>query len=83
MTKGQKRQKEGRSSRGVEICVPKGGKQHATATEAVPQAFVGESMRRGLKAVSGKRTGRKPKYPFSGLLRCGTCGARFVIAARA
>ena len=43
---------------------------------------VGASVRRGLNAVSAQRAGRKPKYLFSGLLNCGTCGARFVIADR-
>lgn len=38
-------------------------------------------VRRGLNAAS-KRAGRKPKYLFSGLLSCGTCGARLVIADR-
>src|SRR5262249_23131942 len=43
---------------------------------------VGEGVRRGLKAATAKRAGRKPKYLFSGLLRCGSCGARLVIADR-
>jgi hypothetical protein len=43
---------------------------------------LGKLVRRGLNSASAKRAGRKPKYLFSGLLNCGTCGARFVIADR-
>jgi len=43
---------------------------------------LGNRVRRGLNAISAKRAGRRPKYLFSGLLNCGTCGARFVIADR-
>ena len=42
---------------------------------------IGEHVRRGHEAAR-KRTGRKPKFLFSGLLQCGLCGARFVIADR-
>ena len=39
-------------------------------------------LRGGLQAADCYRLGRKPKYLFSGLLCCGLCGARFVIADR-
>ncbi len=35
---------------------------------------IGESVRRGHKAAAQKRTGRKPKFLFSGLLQCGVNG---------
>lgn len=43
---------------------------------------IGGSVRKGLQAAQRCRPGRKPKYLFSGLLHCGFCGARFVIADR-
>jgi len=43
---------------------------------------LGKRVRHSLNAVSAKRAGRKPKYLFSGLLNCGTCGSRFVVADR-
>ena len=43
---------------------------------------IGDKVRKGYQAALRSRPGRKPKYPFSGLLRCGLCGARFVMADR-
>jgi site-specific DNA recombinase len=43
---------------------------------------IGDKVRKGYQAALHSRPGRKPKYPFSGLLRCGLCGARFVMADR-
>jgi DNA invertase Pin-like site-specific DNA recombinase len=44
---------------------------------------IGGRVRKGLQATECSRPGRKPKYLFSGLVRCGVCGARYVIADRA
>ena len=52
------------------------------ARQRVRSEDVGESVRRALNAVTAKRAGRKPKFLFSGLLNCGICGARLVIADR-
>jgi site-specific DNA recombinase len=43
---------------------------------------IGSRVRKGLQAAQCCRAGRKPKYLYSGLLYCGLCGARFVIADR-
>ena len=45
------------------------------------QAEVGDRIRLGLRAASsaGSSTGRGFKYLFSGLLKCGHCGANFVM----
>jgi site-specific DNA recombinase len=43
---------------------------------------VGDRVRKGYQAALRNHAGRKPKFLFSGLLRCGTCGARLVIADR-
>jgi site-specific DNA recombinase len=40
---------------------------------------IGERVREGLSQSDANRTGRGPKYLFSGLLKCGKCGANFVI----
>jgi site-specific DNA recombinase len=42
--------------------------------------IVGERVRAGIAAGNAGRTGRGPKFLFSGLLRCGHCGSNFVIA---
>ena len=43
---------------------------------------IGERVKRGLSKDSARRTGRGPKYLFSGLLKCGKCGANFTIASK-
>ena len=43
---------------------------------------IGDRVRKGLQAAECCRPGRKPKYLFSGLIHCGCCGARYVIADR-
>lgn len=43
---------------------------------------VGERVRAGVSRDRAKRTGREPKFPFSGLLKCGVCGASFVMAGK-
>ncbi len=40
---------------------------------------IGERVRRGLANDTARRTGRGPKYLFSGLLKCGKCGSNFVV----
>jgi site-specific DNA recombinase len=52
------------------------------ARQRVRSEDVGESVRRALNAAAAKRKGRKPKFLFSGLLNCGICGARLVMADR-
>lgn len=42
---------------------------------------IGESVRQGLRRAAN-RTGRKPSFLFSGLLKCGCCGANFVMTDR-
>lgn len=41
---------------------------------------IGERVKKGLRRESARRVGGEPKYLFSGLLICGECGARFVVA---
>lgn len=43
---------------------------------------IGARIKRGLSKDAAKRTGRGPKYLFSGLLKCGKCGANFTIASK-
>ena len=43
---------------------------------------VGDRVRKGYQAGLRNRPGRKPRFLFSGLLRCGMCAARLVIADR-
>ena len=63
--------------------VPQDLWERVKARQKARSEDIGESVRRGHKAAAQKRTGRKPKFLFSGLLQCGLCGARFVIADRA
>lgn len=43
----------------------------------------GERVKMGLRAAeadaTGRSTGRGPKYLFSGLLKCGCCGANYIM----
>jgi site-specific DNA recombinase len=43
---------------------------------------IGEKVKAGVARDRAARTGREPKFPFSGLLKCGKCGANFVMAGR-
>ncbi len=43
---------------------------------------IGERVKRGLSKDAAKRTGRGPKFLFSGLLKCGKCGASYTIASK-
>ena len=43
---------------------------------------IGERVKRGLSKDAAKHTGRGPRYLFSGLLKCGECGANFTIASK-
>jgi site-specific DNA recombinase len=43
---------------------------------------VGAKVKVGVARDRAQRTGRDPKYPFSGLLKCGHCGANFVMAGK-
>ena len=49
------------------------------ARQARQAAEVGARIRRGLSKHDARRTGRQPRYLFSGLLICGQCGSRFTI----
>ena len=42
---------------------------------------IGETVKRGLRRAV-MRTGRKPSFLFSGLLKCGCCGANYVMTSR-
>src|SRR6185437_8060393 len=42
---------------------------------------IGATVRTGLRRAA-TRTGRKPSFLFSGLLKCGCCGANFVMTSR-
>ena len=42
-------------------------------------ARIGERVSRGISRENAKRTGRGPRHLFSTLLRCGQCGANFVV----
>ena len=43
---------------------------------------IGDRVKHGLSKNAAKRTGRGPKYLFSGLLKCGKCGANYTIASK-
>lgn len=43
--------------------------------------LIGKRIAEGLQRGSAHRTGRGPKYLLSGLLKCGTCGAAYVMAS--
>ncbi len=45
-------------------------------------ATIGEKVKAGVSRDRARRTGRDPKYLFSGLLKCGTCGSNFIMAGR-
>jgi site-specific DNA recombinase len=47
------------------------------------QARRGERVKAGLAAAQARSPGPGPRYLLSGLLKCGTCGASFVMADRA
>ncbi len=53
------------------------------ARQTLRQHQVGDRVSAGLSAAAAGRTGRHGKFLFSGLLRCGECGASFVMADRA
>jgi DNA invertase Pin-like site-specific DNA recombinase len=42
-------------------------------------ALIGERIRAGMLRSNAKSIGGGPKYLFSGLLKCGCCGANFII----
>ena len=43
---------------------------------------IGDRVKRGLSKDAANRIGRGPKYLFSGLLKCGKCGANYTIASK-
>jgi site-specific DNA recombinase len=43
---------------------------------------IGKKVKAGVARDRAARTGREPKFPFSGLLKCGSCGANFVMTGR-
>jgi hypothetical protein len=45
-------------------------------------ATVGADVKAGVRRDRAARTGREPKYAFSGLLRCADCGSNFVMAGK-
>jgi DNA invertase Pin-like site-specific DNA recombinase len=53
--------------------------QRVKARQREQTRNIGERVKEGLSASDANRTGRGPKYLFSGLLKCGKCGANFVI----
>lgn len=48
--------------------------------QADQSAQIGDRIRKGLSKDAANRTGRAPKYLFSGLLVCGECGSTLVIS---
>jgi site-specific DNA recombinase len=62
--------------------VPRALWDRVKARQKVRSEEIGGRVRKGYQAALRSRPGRKPKFLFSGLLRCGLCGARFVIADR-
>jgi site-specific DNA recombinase len=62
--------------------VPQALWNRVKARQKVRSEEIGDKVRKGYQVALRSRAGRKPKYLFSGLLRCGLCGARFVIADR-
>jgi site-specific DNA recombinase len=55
--------------------------ERVKARQKVRSEVIGDRVRKSDQAGLRDRAGRKPKFLFSGLLRCG-CGGRFVIANR-
>jgi hypothetical protein len=45
-------------------------------------ATIGAKIRAGVSRDRARRTGRDPKFLFSGLLKCGSCGANFIMSGR-
>jgi site-specific DNA recombinase len=45
-------------------------------------ATIGAKVKAGVRRDRAERRGREPKFPFSGLLKCGNCGASFVMAGK-
>lgn len=43
---------------------------------------IGERIKAGMSRGQAQRTGRSPGFLFSGLLKCGECGANFVMAGK-
>lgn len=43
---------------------------------------IGKRIKAGVSRDRAQRTGRDPKYLFSGLLKCGKCGSNFIMAGR-
>lgn len=50
------------------------------ARQRAQSETIGERVKRGLSENAAKHTGRGPKFLFSGLLKCGHCGANYTIA---
>jgi site-specific DNA recombinase len=61
--------------------VPQALWDRVKARQKTRSEAIGDRVRKGYNAALRNRAGRKPKFLFSGLLRCG-CGGRFVIADR-
>jgi len=53
--------------------------QRVRARQQSKAERIGERVSQGISRENAKRTGRGPKHLFSTLLRCGQCGANFVV----
>jgi site-specific DNA recombinase len=62
--------------------VPQALWDRVKARQAGRRQKIGSAVRAGVQRDRAQRPGREPKFPFSGLLKCGTCGASFVMAGR-
>src|SRR5262249_27665396 len=52
------------------------------ARQARRTATIGRRVAAGLSRNAARRVGGEPKFPFSGLLKCGVCGANFIMAGK-
>jgi site-specific DNA recombinase len=56
--------------------------QRVKARQRQRTETIGQKIKAGVSRDRAQRTGRNPKYLFSGLLKCGKCGSNFVMAGR-
>jgi site-specific DNA recombinase len=52
------------------------------ARQQLRAKVVGQKVKEGVRRDRAQRTGRDPRYLFSGLLKCADCGANFIMAGR-
>jgi site-specific DNA recombinase len=59
--------------------VPQGLWDRVKARQRRQTIDIGDRVKLGLSKDSARRLGRGPKFVFSGLLKCGKCGANYII----